>query len=93
VLREGKDPGIEAHKLKRALIAAANTSFRSVAEAWFEDEPPGWSTSHAKRVKFRIETALLHKGSGDSLRESRCVDGSDAQARLPEIPYDELERI
>lgn len=55
VLREGKDPGLEAHKLKRALIAAANTSFRSVAEGWFEDEVPGWSTSHAKRVKFRLE--------------------------------------
>jgi len=55
VLREGRDPGIEVHKLKRALIAAANTSFRSVAEAWFEDEVLGWSTSHAKRVKFRLE--------------------------------------
>jgi integrase len=55
VLREGKDPAHEAQKLKRALIAASNTSFRSVAEAWFEDEVPGWSISHAKRVKFRLE--------------------------------------
>jgi integrase len=55
ILREGKDPAIEARKLKQALIAAANTTFKSVAEAWFEDELPGWSISHAKRVKFRLE--------------------------------------
>jgi integrase len=55
MLREGKDPAHEAQKLKRALLAASNTSFQSVAEAWFEDEVPGWSTAHAKRVKFRLE--------------------------------------
>jgi len=54
-LRAGKDPAIEALKLKQALIAAAGTTFKSVGEAWFEDELPGWSTSHAKRVKFRLE--------------------------------------
>lgn len=54
-LREGRDPGLEAQKLKQALIAASNTTFRSVADAWFDDELPGWSTSHAKRVKFRLE--------------------------------------
>lgn len=55
VLRDGKDPAVEAQKLKVALIAASNTTFRSVAEAWFDDEVPGWSTSHAMRVKFRLE--------------------------------------
>ena len=29
----------------------------------------------------------------DSLRESRCVGGGDAQAISTEIPYDQLERI
>jgi len=55
VLRGGKDPAVEAEKLKRALIAAAGTTFQSVGEAWFEDELPDWSTAHAKRVKFRLE--------------------------------------
>ena len=42
---------------------------------------------------FGFYKALLHNGSGDSLMELRCVDSSDAQARHPEIPYDELERL
>lgn len=37
------------------MVAASGTSFQSVGEAWFEDELPGWSISHAKRVKFRLE--------------------------------------
>ncbi len=39
------------------------------------------------------DRALLRNGSGDSLRESRCVDGADAQASCTEISNDELERI
>lgn len=54
-LREGKDPAVEAQKLKRDLILAASTTFKMVAEAWFADELPGWSTSHAKRVRFRLQ--------------------------------------
>lgn len=48
LLREGKGPGIVAKKLKRAVIAASNTSFKSVAEAWFDGERPDWSASHAQ---------------------------------------------
>nr|WP_246332096.1 Arm DNA-binding domain-containing protein [Sphingomonas chungangi] len=73
VLRAGKDPGVEALKLKQALIAAAATTFKAVGEAWFEDELPGWSTSHAKRVKFRLEKTSIWRS--ENCRSSTSTAG------------------
>lgn len=55
VLRDDKDPAVEIERRKQAAVAAAGATFRSLAEAWWADELPGWSASHAGRVRFRLE--------------------------------------
>ena len=45
-------------------------------------------------VRRRIAAALLHNGAPrDSLGESCCVGGSDAQTYTTKIPHNELERV
>jgi integrase len=58
LIRAGKDPVIEAEKERLAAIEAAGTTFKAIAEQWRLDEMPGWSTSHAERVRFRLEKDL-----------------------------------
>lgn len=58
LVRAGKDPGIEAEKVKQAAIAAAGAIFKTIGNEWYADESPGWSASHAQRVKFRLERDL-----------------------------------
>jgi integrase len=55
LIADGRDPAVEAEKEKKALIVASGTTFRSVGEAWYADERPGWSGSHAVRVSNRLE--------------------------------------
>lgn len=58
LVRAGKDPAVEAEKVKQAAIAAAGATFKTIADAWVADESPRWSPAHAKRVKFRLELDL-----------------------------------
>ncbi|MFY9350504.1 MAG: integrase arm-type DNA-binding domain-containing protein [Sphingobium sp.] len=58
LVRAGKDPAIEAEKAKQAAIAAAGATFKTIGDQWMDDEKPGWSTAHAKRVRFRLEKDL-----------------------------------
>jgi len=58
LLREGKDPGFEAQRIKRAQIDAAEATFRKLAEMWLKDHAPLWSTANAVRVRNRIERDL-----------------------------------
>ncbi|TZG28601.1 tyrosine-type recombinase/integrase [Sphingomonas montanisoli] len=58
ILRENKDPAVEAERRKLAAIAAAGATFKAVAEDWQRDEAPGWSPSHTARVRFRLERDL-----------------------------------
>ena len=42
---------------------------------------------------FHIEMALLHNKVMDSLEESVCIGGRDAQTDTAEVPHDQLVRI
>jgi len=55
VLRENKDPGIEAVKQRDAAVAAAGATFKVTAQQWHQDETPRWSARHTKVVKFALE--------------------------------------
>ena len=55
VLRAGRDPLIEAEKARAAIVVASAATFRALSEAWIADEAPGWSASHAARVRYRME--------------------------------------
>lgn len=58
LVRAGKDPAVEAEKIKQASIASAGATFKTIAEEWRADEAPGWSASHSDRVRFRLERDL-----------------------------------
>ena len=59
ILSFGKNPKIEFEKRKQAREAAARVTFQISAEEWMEDELPGWSASHAVRVRNRLERDLF----------------------------------
>ncbi|GAA0322575.1 tyrosine-type recombinase/integrase [Sphingomonas oligophenolica] len=69
LIRAGKDPALEAQKKRDAEIDAANATFRKQAEEWMMDQAPVWSSSHAVRVRNRIERDLYpmlgHRPIGD----------------------------
>ncbi|WBO20993.1 tyrosine-type recombinase/integrase [Sphingomonas abietis] len=55
ILKAGRDPMVEEEKRKAALVVSSEATFKSLADAWQEDERPGWSASHAARVCFRLD--------------------------------------
>jgi integrase len=55
LVRDGKDPAVEAEKAKHAAIAAAGATFQTVADQWIADASPQWSQAHHDRVRFRME--------------------------------------
>lgn len=46
-----------------------------------------------QRDGFAFPTALLHNKVMDSLEESVCIGGRDAQTDTAEVPHDQLVRI
>gem|GEM_PF-2944508 len=44
-------------------------------------------------LNFPCRTALLHNEVMDSLEESVCIGGRDAQATITEISDDQLDRV
>lgn len=46
LLRDGKDPMLEAERARHAAIAAAGATFRAAAEKWHESEKARWSPRH-----------------------------------------------
>jgi hypothetical protein len=80
----------EAVEIERHFVSAEQPQDDALAKRRWRSRDAHIDISAADS---EFQSALLHNGSGDSLRESRCVDGWDAQASLTAIPYDELERI
>ncbi len=50
MLRENRDPGIEARKAKAKAHAAAGSTFRVVADAWYTAQLGRWSKVNATKV-------------------------------------------
>lgn len=50
LLRQDKDPVLEAERARQAAVAAAGSTFKASALAWHEDERPRWSPRHATVV-------------------------------------------
>jgi integrase len=55
VLRDGKDPAVEAERQRAAAIAAAGATFKAAAIAWHDDERPRWSPGQAMLVLRALE--------------------------------------
>lgn len=55
VLREHKDPGLEAKQRRAAAIAAASATFRMVADRWHEAQRPRWSPLQSTKVRQALE--------------------------------------
>ena len=88
LLREGKDPGFEAQRIKRAQIDAAEATFRKLAEMWLKGHAPLWSTANAVRVRNRIERDLYPQfgnmpiGNIDSVMILRALRKIEARGSI-----------
>ena len=51
LLREHRDPGVEAHKRKIAAHAAAGATFEKYALLWHEQQKAHWSPVHIRKVE------------------------------------------
>ena len=58
-LRDHKDPAVELEKRRNAAIAAAGATLAVAAEAWLQEETPGWSPQYAGAVRSRLEKDIL----------------------------------
>jgi integrase len=69
LIRDGKDPVLEAQRKRDAEIDAANATFRKLATEWLADQEDLWSPANAYRVRSRIERDLYpafgHRPIGD----------------------------
>lgn len=59
LLRDHKDPAIEAERTRHKAVTAAGSTFESVALAWHADESPRWSEANAKRIMFALRRDVL----------------------------------
>lgn len=55
LLREHRDPAIEERKRKTAAVAAAEATFRTVAQRWHEAQLGRWSKVQATKVRQALE--------------------------------------
>lgn len=55
LLREGIDPGVAKKQRAAAAAVDANSTFKAVAEDWWEAQTGRWSPKHAKDVKDSLE--------------------------------------
>jgi integrase len=60
-IREGKDPAVERRKAKLSGHAAAEATFRVIAEEWVEAKASSASPSYASHVRSALRTRLLPK--------------------------------
>jgi integrase len=60
-IREGKDPAVERRKAKLAGAAAAEATFRVIAEEWVEAKAASASPSYASHVRSALRARLLPK--------------------------------
>ena len=88
LLRENKDPAVEAQREKQTKIEASQATFRKCAEAWLEDQEPLWSKANAVRVRNRIERDIypqfgkLPIGSIDSVMILRALRIIEARGSI-----------
>ena len=55
LLREHRDPALEAHKRKIAAHAAADATFEKLAMRWHEEQKTRWSVVNAKKVEQALK--------------------------------------
>ncbi|CAN5267014.1 hypothetical protein BH10PSE15_BH10PSE15_18240 [soil metagenome] len=58
LIRDGKDPVVEAKRRKQTQITATEATFKKIAEIWLEEQHPLWSPANAKRVRHRLENDI-----------------------------------
>ena len=59
LLREHRDPGLEAHKRKVAAHAAAGATFETYALLWHEAQKERWSPVHVRKVEQALRRDIL----------------------------------
>jgi integrase len=60
LIADGHDPSVERKRAKvRAKTAATDSTFKSVAEAWFKARKVKWVASYADRLRSRLDDDLL----------------------------------
>lgn len=79
VLRDGRDPGIEAQRaaLKRRNGVDTIQTFKGAALHWHALQAPGWKPKHAAEVLSSLETELFPILGGMALDEIRPADIRD----------------
>jgi integrase len=87
LLRDGKDPALEAKRDKQGKLHAQDATFRKFADEWLADHAPLWSPSNVQRVRNRLERDLYPAfgstpigaiESIDILRVLRKIEGRGA---------------
>ena len=59
LLRDHRDPAIEAHKRKIAAYVAAGATLERYAKLWHEAQQPRWSPVNAKKVRQALDRDVL----------------------------------
>ncbi len=59
IIREGKDPALEADKAKSQASLLAKNTFEKVARDWFNNYKDGWVPRHAQNILNRLENDIF----------------------------------
>src|SRR5690606_34127553 len=64
LLREDKDPGVEATKRRAASAASAGTTFEKMAKAWHQANMAKWSPDYADLIMRALERDVFKEIGG-----------------------------
>ena len=82
VLANGLDPSELKRTNKTARQRAAESSFKVVAQEWYEKQSPQWSQSHSNRVKAALERDLYPLIGNNPILSIAAIDILDCLRKI-----------